>query len=249
MNWSPKKVGLKIAPHYPVAFVGFANLFRRFRACEILYSRAYPLDGYALMRDLKDRAFMMAAVALNRMTFLDSLGLKEGLSPSQKDFGEKTAENRRKVDNRITQEFIGKSSGLSKEAMDDLKRWDDSFNLEVHNASLTWTHEMKALIQGEMAPRFGPSTTEEGYAIYQNRSAEIGWIITRLLPFLQPSEAAFGDEWLGKRKILDDAFRHMSDGLATTLNKRIGSSFIELMDKKFRLKESFHYFESTYRYP
>jgi hypothetical protein len=89
-------------PHYSITFVGFANFFHRLRACEILYNGGYPLDGYALMRDLKDRTFLMAAIALNRMTFVDSLGMKAGLNPRDIDFGKKAADNRKKVDNRIT---------------------------------------------------------------------------------------------------------------------------------------------------
>jgi hypothetical protein len=96
-------------------------------------------------------------------------------------------------------------------------------------------------------PNLGPSTTEQGYAVYQNRSAEIGWMIVRLLPFLQPYENAFGDEWTRKRKVLDNGFRFMSEQMASALQKRIGSSFVELMEKKFTFPDSLHYFESTHK--
>jgi hypothetical protein len=108
---------------------------------------------------------------------------------------------------------------------------------------------MKALFESRTPPNFGPSTNVDGYAIYQNRSAEIGWMIVRLLPFLQPSAGAFGDGWENQRKVLDEAFRYLVEGLTTSLNKRIGSSFAEMMDKKFKFKQPFHFFESTYKYP
>jgi hypothetical protein len=53
----------KNAPNYSVTLAAFFILFRRFRACEVLYIEGYPLDGYALMRDIKDRAFLFAGVA------------------------------------------------------------------------------------------------------------------------------------------------------------------------------------------
>lgn len=237
----------KDLPHYALVFVGFANLFRRFRACELLYNNGYPLDAYALMRDIKDRTFVLAALARNRMTYRDILGVKEGMTATESDFGDRATENRKKAENRITQELIGKSSGLSQEAQDDLKLWESMFHAEVHNAALTWAHEVKALYEKTEPPTFGPSATKDGYVIYQNRSAEMGWMLVRLFPFLQPSQAAFGGEWLNSRNVLDDAFRHLSDELATAVGKRIGASFIELMDKKFQFKEPFFYSESTYQ--
>jgi len=60
--------------NYPVALVSFCNLFRRCRACEVLYLKGYPLDAYALMRDIKDRAFMLSGVAHNMITFSALIG-------------------------------------------------------------------------------------------------------------------------------------------------------------------------------
>jgi hypothetical protein len=239
----------KALPHYTLAFVDFANLFRRFRACELLYNSGYPLDGYALMRDMKDRLFLLGAVAHNRTTFLEVLGVKEGMTITDNDYGDRATDNRKRLQNRITQELTGKSSGLSKEAQDDLKLWESMFHVEVHNGSLTRAQELKALYEKKEMPRFGPSTSGEGYVIYQNRSAEIGWMLVRVLPFLQPFESAFGDDWKKKRDVMDQGFRCLSDDLATAVGKRIGASFIEFMDKKFKFKEPFCYFEATYQYP
>jgi hypothetical protein len=64
--------------NYPVGMAAFFNLFRRFRACEILYIKGYPLDGYTLMRDIKDRAFMFAGAAHNLITFSRIIGAPTG---------------------------------------------------------------------------------------------------------------------------------------------------------------------------
>ena len=235
----------KDLPHYTLAIAVLSNLFRRFRACEILFVRGYPLDAYALMRDIKDRAIMLAGIASNRTTFAEAFGAKEDLTPDQEGYGKATTENRKKASNRLSAEFIGKSSGLSLDVQHDLKRWDNLFHLEVHNAFLSFTHDINAIYREGKLPALGPTRVVEAYAIYMNRRAEIGWMIVRLLPFLQLSEGTFGAEWLHKQQVLDDSFRYMAEGLAG-LGKRIGHSFIAMMDKKFRFKKSFHYFESTY---
>jgi hypothetical protein len=41
-------------PYYPICLVEFVTQFRGMRAAEVLYLSGYPLDGYALQRDLKD---------------------------------------------------------------------------------------------------------------------------------------------------------------------------------------------------
>ena len=48
--------------NYPLAFAHFRTLFRRYGACEVLFYRGYPLDGYSLLRDIKDRTFLLAGV-------------------------------------------------------------------------------------------------------------------------------------------------------------------------------------------
>jgi hypothetical protein len=79
--------------------------------------------------------------------------------------------------------------------------------------------------------------------MYINRSSELGWMITRLMPYLQMTENAFGDEWHKKRESLDDSFRYMLEGL-DGLGKRIGASFIAMMGDKFAFKQPFYYSEA-----
>jgi hypothetical protein len=65
---------LKNAPNYSVVLAAFFMLLRPFWSCEILYMKGYPLDGYALMRDIKDRALLIAGVSRNLTTFPQILG-------------------------------------------------------------------------------------------------------------------------------------------------------------------------------
>jgi hypothetical protein len=86
----------------------------------------------AHIRDIKDRAFAICAIAANRLTFLEFFGIKEGLVMSD-EWANETREHRMKVSNRIRHEFISKSSGLSPSDQELLIKWDDLFHLEVHN--------------------------------------------------------------------------------------------------------------------
>jgi hypothetical protein len=84
---------------------------------------------------------------------------------------------------------------------------------------------------------------QDAYIMYINRSSELGWMVTRLLPYLQMTESAFGEEWQQKREILDDSFRYMLEGLEG-LGKRLGTSFITMMDDEFAFKRPFYYSEA-----
>jgi len=229
-------------PNYSLALASFSNLFRRYRACEILFAKGYPLDGYASMRDIKDRAVMLAGLAHNMTTFPRIFG---GLVPAPgelEEYERKSVRNRKNEENRIANLIAGKESGLSPDTQRELKRWDGLFHREVHGGFLSLVQEMDAPTRG-VAPVIGPTFDTQSFAMYMNRSTEMGWLIVRLLPFLQMSENSFGEEWQVKHSVLDDSFRFMVQGLSS-LGKRIGDAFTTLVDEKFSFREPFHYFEA-----
>lgn len=230
---------------YMVALLHFFGLFRRFRACEILFESGYPLDGLAHIRDVKDRAFLLCAIARNRLTFVEAFGGKEGLLVEE-DYADVTRGNRMKVSSRVSQELMGKSSGLSEANQKLLKRWDNLFHLEVHNGLLSFGQEMLALLNERKAPSIGPTWEPYAYAAFVNRTSEIGWMLARLFPFIQPLPHAFGSDWSKKRMVLDDSFRFLVEMYGKNGNT-ISEAFITMMDKKFKFKESFCYSDSTYK--
>ncbi len=233
---------LKNAPNYSVALAAFFILFRRFRACEVLYMKGYPLDGYALMRDIKDRAFLFAGVAHNITTVEKTLGLPVRQTSNRDAYGNEAKQNRKGNERRVMHAMTGKTSGLPSDVQEDLKRWDGMFNLEMHGGMYSLMQEIQGLQEGRV-PQMGPAAVQDAYIMYMNRSSELGWMVTRLLPYLQMTENAFGEEWQRKRDILDDSFRYMLEGLSN-LGKRLGASFIMMMDDKFAFKQPFDYFEA-----
>ena len=226
--------------HYSLTLAYFNTLFRRFRAGEILYYSGYPLEGYVLLRDIKDRTLLLCGV-LHKMT---SIPMMMGLIPPMPDTpdGRKKATRARKdEENRISRLISGKESGLPQDAIDELRFWDDLFHLEVHGARFSLAHELEMLSKG-MANRVGPTFYQPAFTMYMNRSVELGWLILRLLPYLQMKDRAFGEEWYQKHAVLDASFRYMVQGLSN-LGKRIGVAFITLVDEKFSFSADLKYFD------
>jgi hypothetical protein len=227
--------------NYPVAFAHFRMLFRRYRACEILFEKGYPLDGYSLLRDIKDRAFLLAAVAHNMATFPTIMG-SIPVTADKRDWKKKTTRARKDIENRISRRLAGKDSGLAPDVLEEIGHWDELFHEEVHGGRLSLSHELGYLGTGVVMP-VGPTFHEQAFAVYMNRSSELGWIILRLLPYLQLRRTAFGDEWHRKHAVLDDSFRYMAQGLSR-IGKKIGDAFVTLVDQKFSFAPSFCYFEA-----
>jgi hypothetical protein len=56
-------------------------------------------------------------------------------------------------------------------------------------------------------------------------------------------ENDFGVEWEAKRAILDDSLRYMVEEMEV-MGKKIGRSFINMVDRNFSFRQPFHYFEA-----
>jgi hypothetical protein len=230
-------------PNYPLVLACFLHLFRRFRASEILSQKSYPLDGYSLMRDIKDRAIGLGAIAQNLSTILSVVGTLEQPAPQYgAEYAKKSLRKRKDEENKISRRMVGKESGLASDVQKTLKQWDDFFHLEVHGGIVSFMQEVSGFQKGT-GSFIGPTHNQAAYVIYVNRASEIGWLITRLLPYLQRSENAFGHDWEKKRTILDESFRYVAEDM-TAIGKPIGEAFIALVDGKFSFNRPFYYFEA-----
>lgn len=229
--------------NYAPILVYYVTMFRRFRACENLLLKGYPLDGYALLRDLKDRAVLLAGVAKN-MTTLPSLLGYASAGVLTDDARRKAKKDRKAEERRVVSKFIRKESGLPEEIIKDLEKWEQLFHEEVHGSKLSFATELGDWIRGTAGLSIGPRPKEEPMAMYMNRAVEVAWLLVRLLPYVQLKENAFGAEWHRRHSILDESCRHAQLGLSR-LGKRIGDAFIRFVEVKFSFKDPFYYFEAT----
>lgn len=233
----------KDSDSYSVVLLYYVIMFRSFRACEILLLKGYPLDGYALLRDLKDRVIFMAAVAHNITTFNAACGYSSKLPKITPEEWKKNKGARIKEENRLLNWMIRKESGMPSDILDELENWEQLFNEEVHGSRFSFFSELHMWLAEKRPPTTGPIPNMFSMPMYMNRACEIAWLILRLLPYLQPSENAFGEEWLKKHEILDESFLHMQKGLGEK-GKKIGDVFIFFVNQKYSFKRPFYYFEA-----
>jgi hypothetical protein len=103
--------------------------------------------------------------------------------------------------------------------------WEKMFHEEVHGSKFTLADTGFDWLKGEKPLYIEPVPTEDAIAMYVNRASEIGWLITRMLPFLQLDVNAFGNDWKTKYIVLDESFEIMNQGLEK-LGKKIATAFI-----------------------
>ena len=134
--------------YYPICLVEFVTQFRGMRAAEVLSVSGYPLDGYALQRNLKDRAISLGAIVGGISSFPALYGLKGPTSTPWTDRDKQTVLNRRKdEEKKIFSRMIGKKSGLDVGHLEALTQWNELFHMEVHGSRLSTMREMFSWLQ------------------------------------------------------------------------------------------------------
>lgn len=213
---------------YGAVLLTYLTVFRSFRACESLLLCGYPLDGFALLRDVKDRSLYLWGIARGKTNWseLNSMDRKV----------------RKAAEMRVYNLLLGPDSGFSTGELAVIRVWEELFHQEVHGSKLTLVTEMKLLMDGGQMS-VGPLPNERQIVMYMNRAAEAGWMLTKLLPYLQPSAGAFGAEWTTRQRVLDESFRFMEQGLEG-MGKTIATVFISLIDRSYTFGEQFHYVEA-----
>jgi hypothetical protein len=240
-EWISNNGWSKDCPNYPAVLWFYVVNFRSFRACENLLTHGYPLDGYGLMRDLKDRAILLAAIAHNITSFPKILGVPNGEVISKLEWP-KIKDARKSEERRVLNRMIRKDSGLPSDVAKELLFWESFFHEEVHGSKLSYTEGFDWML-GKEPLSIGPVPKTRSMSMYMNRAVEMAWLFTRLLPFLQPVERAFGPRWREKLNILDDSLRFAVQGLSE-VGKKIADAFIVFIDAKFSFSDDFHYFEA-----
>lgn len=239
------KFGWPTEKYYVTCLMMFVTMFRSTRSAELLSTNAYPMQGYAVMRSVRDQAWVLCAAASGMATFGELFGWEgaNGEILSAED-QERVVGNRRKIEGFIRAQLIGKRSGLSEEAQFELLRWDRMFNQEAHRGLFTLFRSSQNLMDSK-GPRFSlvPQSDEILDGMFLNRSTEINWMILRLLPFVRRKETYY-DGWAEKWKLLDESFVFMYRGLAE-MGKKIAPAFVEMMDTKFKFDPTMFFFEPT----
>jgi hypothetical protein len=243
LRWVSENDWPKDSPNYPMILLYYVVMFRSFRACENLLLKGYPLDGYALLRDLKDRAIFLGAIVHNITTFQSLHGWGGTKEITWEEY-KKIKNQRQKEELRVLGRMIRKDSGMPHGIIKELEIWEQLFNEEMHGSKFSFYNELADWIDGKSTLSIGPTPKKLSMTMYMNRVTEIAWLTVRLLPYLQPVRNAFGEEWGERQKILDESLRYMEESLGQ-LGKKIGEAFIYFVDQKFSFSEPFFYQEAT----
>src|SRR3546814_1972155 len=108
----------------------------------------------------------------------------------------------------------------------------DLFDYETHGARLSATYA-KDWMKGHGPLAVLPKFEEMSFALFMNRSNEVGWMLHRLIPNMRPSEVLLSNAWLEKWQILDDSFEQTVHSLTKELGKAIGAAVVKFVKAKF----------------
>lgn len=187
--------------------------FRTIRACENVFLSGYPHTGYALLRGLRDRVLFLVANGLGITSFHKLWGLRPNMTAeeieAERDDIRKRAEAEEK---RVLNAVLRKTTDLGTH-LDALLRWDRMFNPEVHGDKYSGSHLFMSWYRDGRGLPVYPEYDIEFGSVYLNRAGDLGWMLLRLLPLLQPEPSAFSSAWAGRWAILDDSFLVYNRGL------------------------------------
>ncbi len=232
------------SPHswYDAVILLCAVNFRTLRAAETVFLRGYPLAATGLLRDAKDRALFLGAIAGGSTTYRKVFGLDQLTDQLRSDhdaYRRHVRQHRKKEQARVFDFMLRKNSGLHSEHLEELALWEDMFHMEVHGARLTTSLDTFRWLERESSLPLSPDFDPESLSIpmYMNRSFEISWMLLRTLPYLQARVGSFGSEWSRKWGILDESLK---DSVANLASKgiKVASAIIHLIETKFPFSPS-----------
>lgn len=228
----------KRAPHHPTVFVDAVTHFRSFRAADALLYAGYPLDGYALLRDLKDEAVFLGALSSGSTNYRRLRGFGQDAALPERSIQTRL---RKKEESRLLHEFFSDSGGVDAILAAEARRWSDSFHREVHGSRFTAVDVSRWFLDGNPL-EFAPVPRRETIGPYVSAFPVVGWMFLRCLPFLQLPGKRFDEDWERDWRLLDTSFRWM---LSTWDESRAptGTALTSLIEVRLPFDPTIEYFE------
>ena len=227
-SYSRPKVKTPLSDQYALFVPHVTHAFQSLCGAEHSGTYGYPYQAYSVLRNTFDNVIMTSAVLQGLTDFYTMLGVIPDL-PFDPVAMKKL---RKKVEFDVRGRMTGNQSGLSAMTLAELEKWDALFDFEVHGGRLSLAAGMDWL-QGNAALPIVPKFDEKQFSMFLNRYCEIGWMLHRLLPAMQPPEALLPAQWASKWRIIDESFELTSNQLAQQVGKAIGAAIVELVNKKF----------------
>ena len=179
---------------------------------------------------------MIAAIGKGLTTLTAINGLEQSSNaaasspPDMKIVGKRRIKEERRVLDRMLRTA---ASHLDDSVREELRAWENLFNIEVHAALGSLALEgIPSMLGNSVSRLLRPGFLEKPMLTFTNRACEVGWMILRVLPLLQVTPGQFDADWAERWKILDESFRFLSSSLAAE-GKPVGAAIVELLDQKF----------------
>jgi len=226
------KVTDQLSEFYPIFVVRLVHGFQSLFAAERVAMSGYPYHAYTLLRNSFDNILLTSA-AMQRMTDFYSI---EGIDPLMPLDIKGLKKKRKEVEYQVRKKMVGSESNLSQSTIDALKKWDELFDYEVHGSRLSLADSqgwLKGIEPLPVLPTFKPKQ----FAIFANRFTEIGWMLCRLVPLLQPANAPMSETWKKKWQVIDTSFGIAVESLSE-VGKKIGTAMVEFVKAKFPFSEN-----------
>lgn len=231
---SRPKIKTNISEFYGIFIPRLTLGFKTLCATERTANSGYPLQAYSLLRNTFDDTVLTSA-CLQKFTDFYSI---EGLIAGKKLDVTAIKKNRKKTEFKVRQIMTGSKSGLSQETQNQLSHWDNMFDLEVHGGRLSISAS-KDWLKGTKPLPVLPQFDKNEFAIFMNRHSEIGWMLHRLIPALQPKDIPLPTAWTDKWHALDESFEQTVNALTQQLGKKIGAAIVEFVKIKFPFNPQF----------
>lgn len=228
------KVATPLSEYYGLFVVRLAHNFQSLCGAERVATCGYPYHGYTLLRNTFDNVVLTAA-ALQKIVDFYSI---EGVTPDKPLDISAVKKLRKDTEFEARRQMTGIKSGLKQETLDELAEWDAMFDLEVHGARLSLASAV-GWMRGQEPLMVLPKFQEKQFATFLNRYCEVGWMVHRILPAIQPPGVLLPEAWMEKWRILDDSFEIIVYSLTEQLGKKIGAAIVELVKTKFPFNEQF----------
>lgn len=227
-TYTRPRIKTPLSEFYALFIPRLVHSFRSLCASEKVATSGYPHQGYTLLRNVFDDTVLTSA-ALQKVTDFYSI---EGIAPGSKFDIDEVKKLRKATEFEVRRYMTGSSSGLSQATRDELQHWDSLFDFEVHGARLSLSSS-KDWLAGISPLPVVPEFNEMQFALFMNRYLEIGWMVHRLIPLMQPPGLPFIEGWPEKWLVIDESFQSSTAALTEELGKKIGEAIVEFVIKKF----------------
>ena len=231
---SHSEITSPLSEFYAIFVPRLLHNFQSLCGAERVAISGYPYLAYTLIRNTFDNIILTSA-CLQEITDFYSI---EGVTPGKNPDIKSVKKLRKATEFDIRKKMTGNQSGLKQETIDEILKWDELFDFEVHGARLSLGQAMNWMKGTEPLP-IVPKFDEIQFALFLNRYCEVGWMVHRLVPALQPHDKQLPETWMEKWRILDDSFEITVNSLTEQLGKKIGAAMVELVKVKFPFNEKF----------